>query len=234
MQNKTVFYPTLRLFIALVACLAAGSMLGGAQAQGTTDIAQVVNDVSKEHRVVRRVPEKFHITRNKLYSWVYGYHWVRDTTKHQWKRWAKTGVAGLLLQSDDRQCELLYSDFLEGRNHRTRLQNDLLNISQGRDSIRFEDHVLAVGGRKVKRRFNADSIFVLELPIEPMEQDSAIYTHCLRMYLTKGERLIDFIWFFTDQGYERRAEYLRALDGAVRYKRGRWKKPEWIRRQKEK
>ncbi len=200
----------------------------------TTDIVQVVNDVSKEHHVVRRVPEKFHITRNKLYSWVYGYHWVRDTTKHQWKRWAKTGVAGLLLQSDDRQCELLYSALLGGLNHRGWIQNDLLNISQGRDSIRFEDHVLAVGGRKVKRRFNADSIFVLELPIEPMEQDSAVYTHCLRMYLTKGERLIEFVWFFTDQGYERRAEYLRALDGAVRYKRGRWKKPEWIRRQKEK
>ncbi len=205
-----------------------------AAAQMTTDIVQVVNDVSKEHHVVRRVPEKFHITRNKLYSWVYGYHWVRDTTKHQWKRWAKTGVAGLLLQSDDRQCELLYSALLGGLNHRGWIQNDLLNISQGRDSIRFEDHVLAVGGRKVKRRFNADSIFVLELPIEPMEQDSAVYTHCLRMYLTKGERLIEFVWFFTDQGYERRAEYLRALDGAVRYKRGRWKKPEWIRRQKEK
>ncbi len=205
-----------------------------AAAQMTTDIVQVVNDVSKEHHVVRRVPEKFHITRNKLYSWVYGYHWVRDTTKHQWKRWAKTGVAGLLLQSDDRQCELLYSALLGGLNHRGWIQNDLLNISQGRDSIRFEDHVLAVGGRKVKRRFNADSIFMLELPIEPMEQDSAVYTHCLRMYLTKGERLIEFVWFFTDQGYERRAEYLRALDGAVRYKRGRWKKPEWIRRQKEK
>ncbi len=205
-----------------------------AAAQMTTDIAQVVNDVSKEHHVVRRVPEKFHITRNKLYSWVYGYHWVRDTTKHQWKRWAKTGVAGLLLQSDDRQCELLYSALLGGLNHRGWIQNDLLNISQGRDSIRFEDHVLAVGGRKVKRRFGADSMFLLELPIEPMEQDSAIYTHCLRMYLTKGERLIDFIWFFTDEGYERREEYLRVLDGAVRYKRGRWKKPEWIRRQKEK
>ena len=62
-----------------------------------------------------------------------------------------------------------------------------------------------------------------------MEQDSAIYTHCLRMYLTKGERLIDFIWFFTDQGYERRAEYLQALDGAVRYKRG---EPKWMIRRK--
>ena len=205
-----------------------------AAAQMTTNIVQVVNDVSKEHHVVRRVPEKFHITRNKLYSWVYGYHWVRDTTKHQWKQWAKTGAAGLLLQSDDRQCEVLYNAFLGGFDYRGWIQNDLLNISQGRDSIRFEKHVQAVGGRKVKRRFNADSIFVLELPIEPMEQDSAVYTHCLRMYLTKGERLIDFIWFFTDEGYERREEYLRALDGAVRYKRGRWKKPEWIRRQKEK
>ncbi len=223
--------PTVKLGLIL-SVLFGGSF--SAAAQMTTDIVQVVNDVSKEHHVVRRVPEKFHITRNKLYSWVYGYHWVRDTTKHQWKRWAKTGVAGLLLQSDDRQCELLYSALLGGLNHRGWIQNDLLNISQGRDSIRFEDHVLAVGGRKVKRRFNADSIFVLELPIEPMEQDSAVYTHCLRMYLTKGERLIEFVWFFTDQGYERRAEYLRALDGAVRYKRGRWKKPEWIRRQKEK
>ena len=201
-----------------------------AAAQMTTDIAQVVNDVSKEHRVVRRVPEKFHITRNKLYSWVYGYHWVRDTTKHQWKRWAKTGVAGLLLQSDDRQCELLYSDFLEGRNHRTRLQNDLLNISQGRDSIRFEDHVLAVGGRKVKRRFNADSIFVLKLPIEPQELAGETYTRCAMLYLSRKDRAyLGFTFLFTDEGYERRAEYLRALDGAVRYKRG---EPKWMIRRK--
>ena len=196
-----------------------------AAAQMTTDVAR---DVNEKYGIVRRIPETFHIA-HTFYSWPYGYVWERDTIQHTWTRWAKTGAWGFLFQSDDRQCELLYSDFLEGRNHRTRLQNDLLNISQGRDSIRFEDHVLAVGGQKVKRRFNADSIFVLELPIEPMVQDSAVYTHCLRMYLTKGERLIDFIWFFTDQGYERRAEYLQALDGAVRYKRG---EPKWMIRRK--
>ena len=222
-----------RLWI-IVSGMIVASSFSCISAQGTTDVAQVVNDASKEHRVVRQIPRNFHIAQKLIYFWKYGHSWRFDPLKGEWKQWAKTGAAGLLLQSDDRQCELLYSAFLGGINHRSWIKNDLLNISQGRDSIRFEDHVQAFGGRKVKRRFGADSMFLLELPIEPMEQDSAIYTHCLRMYLTKGERLIDFIWFFTDQGYERREEYLRVLDGAVRYKRGRWKKPEWIRRQKEK
>lgn len=199
-----------------------GGSIFGAAAQMTTDITQVVNEASEQHGVVRRIPEKFHVT-HMFYSWPYGYVWERDTIQHTWKRWAKTGAWGFLFQSDDRQCEVLYSNFLEGRKHRARLQNDLLNISQGRDDIRFEDHVLAVGGRKVKRRFNADSMFLVELSIEPMEQDSAIYTHCVRMYFTKGSRYIEFVWFFTDGGYERRAEYMRALDGAVYYKRERWR-----------
>ena len=206
-----------------------GCSIFGAKAQGTTDVFKVMNESSERHHVVRRIPEKFHITRNRLYSWVYGYRWVRDTAKHQWKWRNKTGAFGLLLQSDDWQCEVLYSAMLGGIKHRSWIENDLLNISQGQDDIRFEDHVQAVGGRKVKRRFNADSIFMLELPIEPMEQDSAVYTRCLRMYLTQGERHIDFVWFFTDEGYERRAEYMRALDGAVCYKRGRWRhKPEQV------
>lgn len=200
-------------------------------AQGTTDVFKVMNESSERHHVVRRIPEKFHITRNRLYSWVYGCHWVRDTKTHTWKRGNKTGAFGLLLQSDDRQCELLYSAMLGGINPRSWIENDLLNISQGQDDIRFEDHVQVVGGRKVKRRFNADSIFVLELPIDPMEQDSAVYTHCIRTYLAKGDRHIDFVWFFTDEGYARRGEYMKALDGAVYYKRGQQKKPEWIRRQ---
>lgn len=184
---------------------------------------ELADFASKESHVIRKIPKGFHIADTSVYFWAYGYQWVRDTTKHQWKRWAKTGAFGLLLQSDDRQSEVLYS-CNGGTKYRVWIESDLLNISQGQDSIRFEEHVRVVSGREVKRRFHADSIFVLELPIEPMEQDGAVYTRCIRMYLTKGERHINFVWFFTDEGYERREEYIRALDGAVYYKRGKWHK----------
>lgn len=218
--------------LGLVLSVLLGGSIFGAVAQTTANIVEQMNEISERYFIVRQIPEKFHVT-HTFYSWPYGYVWERDTVQHTWKRWAKTGAWGFLFQSDDRQSEVLYSDFFDGWQPRASLQNDLLNISQGQDGIRFEDHVQAFGGRKVRRRFNADSIFVLELPIEPMEQDSAVYTRCVRMYFTKGDhRYIEFVWFFTDEGYARRAEYMKALDGAVYYTRGRRNKPEWIRRQK--
>ena len=150
---------------------------------------------------------------------------MRDTAKRTWKRWVRTGAFGLLLQSDDRQSVVLYSGILGGTKHRVWIENDLLNISQGQDTIRFEEHVRVVSGREVKRRFHADSIFVLELPIEPQTLADESYTRCAMLYLSrKGRAYMGFAFFFTEEGYRRKAEYMSALDGAVCYEWGRWHK----------
>ena len=175
--------------------------------------------VSRRHRVIRRIPRGFHVEQKLIHLWKYGYSWTFDSLNDSWKRFSKTGQVGALLRSDDRQCEVIYSVALVFDNHRSWLRNDLLNISQGQDTARFEDHVTVMTGQAV-RPFNADSIFLLELPIEPMERDGSLYTRCVRMYLTrKGHTFLDFVWFFTDEGYARRQEYLRAIEGKVYFKK---------------
>lgn len=251
MQNKTVFYPTLKLFIALVACLAADSMLGSLQAQAASfDRVEQFNSV---YHVERTVPVGF--TAIEEFACV-----ILDTSWDKRRdlggRWVKSrqriGLCGTLLQSDDRHCALLFNDIIDMQfyrrpdiatfrdayteqrwGHRGEILA-ILMAQLGTADFRYEELVSVVAGREARRRFGADSIFTFEVPIEPQELAGETYTRCVMLYLSRKDRAyLGFTFLFTDEGYERRAEYLRALDGAVRYKRGRWKKPEWIRRQKE-
>ena len=165
------------------------------------------------------------------------------------KTWQRIGLCGTLLQSDDRQCAVVYHDiidlqfyrrpdtetfrgaYVEQRwGHRGEILA-ILMAQLGTADFRYEDHVSVVAGREARRRFGADSIFTFEVPVEPQTLAGETYTRCVMIYLSReGRAYMGFTFFFTDEGYERRAEYMRALDGAVRYKRG---EPKWmIRRMK--
>lgn len=186
----------------------------------TVSAVKAARQVSRQTHVVRRIPRDFHIAQKQIYLWKWDNNGKSDSLTGSVKRWARSCQVGLLLQSDDLQCEVIYSvAYGTGSNYRSWIKYDLLDISQGQDTARFEDHVTVMTGQAV-RPFNADSMFLLELPIEPMERDGSLYTRCVRMYLTrKGHTFLDFVWFFTDEGYARRQEYLRAIEGKVYFKK---------------
>ena len=209
----------------------------GAAAQ--TGLSPCLDSVADRFHVVRNVPEGFQF-REEFTIVKFDTLWRKH--RELGGIWMKgkgiTGVVGALLQSDDRQCAVIYDVIdiyqFNGRGsqrwmHRSLMLNYLL-AQLGTADFRYEDHVSVVAGREARRRFGADSIFTFEVPVKPQTLAGETYTRCAMLYLSRKDRAyLGFTFFFTDEGYERRAEYLSALDGAVWYKRGRWRhKPEQV------
>lgn len=205
---------------------------------------------SDEYHIKRNVPQGFRF----IHAWktlIFDTCWEkrRDLGGIWVKSRHKVAAVGALLQSDDRQCEVIYHYIIEGQFHGARNpvsyrgaymeqrwgHRDVilgyLMAQLGRSDIDFDDYVIVTSGREARRRFNADSVFVFEVPIKPQHWDGEVYTHCVSMYLSRKNRAyLGFVWLFTDEGYKRRQHYMDALEGNVAYKKGCWRKPEWIRK----
>lgn len=234
-----------------VVCLAivlSCCTLGYVRAQDT--LPARVESFTSTYHVKRTIPEGFHFVQD-CKALVFDTCW--DMRRDLGGIWVKSGhkiaAYGVLLQSDDKQCEVIYNDiidlqfyrrpnvltyrgiYLEQKwGHREEILA-ILMAQLGRSDIDFDDYVTVTSGREARRRFNADSVFVFEVPIEPQHWDGEDYTHCISMYLSRKDRAyMGFVWLFTDEGYKRRQKYMDALEGNVAYKKGHWRKPDWIRR----
>ena len=203
------------------------------------------------------IAERYHLTRTAPA----GFRWLTDhefiPTGSSWtvdpetaqgvkKEGARAGVLGTLFQSADRNCALVYEDIYDFQfyapdlaafrrhqpQYRTHMSH-LLASRLNRTDFRLEDYVTSLSPKIARRTFRADSVLFLELPIEPITRDSATYTHCIYQVLVRKEHAyMGFAWFLTPEGYGRRTEYMQALEGAIRYRPGRWRnQPEWIERQ---
>lgn len=205
---------------------------------------------SDEYHVKRNVPQGFRLMEdNKALIFDTCWNLRRDLGGIWKKSKVRTAVIGVLLQSDDKQCEVIYNDiidlqfyrrpnvltyrgiYLEQKwGHRGAILA-ILMAQFNRSDLDFDYYVTVTSGREARRRFNADSVFVFEVPIEPQHWDGEVYTHCISMYLSRKNRAyLGFVWLFTDEGYKRRQQYMDALEGNVAYKKGCWRKPEWIRK----
>lgn len=205
---------------------------------------------SAEYHVKRTVPPGFRFVQDWK-GLVFDTCWdMRRDLGGIWvKSWHPIAAVGVLLQSDDRQCEVIYHFMMEGQfinvpnpttyrgayleqrwGHRDVILAYLM-AQLGRSDIDFDDYVTVTSGRQARRRFNADSVFVFEVPIKPQHWDGEVYTHCIPMYLSRKDRAyMGFIWLFTDEGYKHRQQYMDALEGNVAYLKGRWHKPDWVKR----
>lgn len=227
---------------------------GYTRGQGTdvpAAVGHALDSVAERYHLVRTAPAGFRWLKDREFIFT-GNSWSVDpeTGRGVKNEAVRAGISGTLFQSEDRKCEVLYEDIFDvqfyhvsdpaafrgfhhqlHRNHILHLLASRLN----RTDIRFEDYVISLPLKISRRTFRADSVFYFELPIESISRDSATYTHCIHQVLVrKGRAYMGFAWLFTREGYVRRAEYMRALEGAVYYRPGRWRnKPEWIRRQKE-
>lgn len=222
--------------------------IGYIRAQDTLP-SRVISE-SKMYHVKRMIPKGFHLQEdNKAIIFDTSWNLRRDLGGIWKKSKVRTATIGVLFQSDDRQCEVIYNDIIDMQfyvrpmtinyrgvyteqrwGHRGAILA-ILMAQLGRSDIDFDDYVTVTSGREARRRFNADSVFVFEVPIEPQHWDGEVYTHCVSMYLSRKNRAyMGFVWLFTDEGYKRRQEYMDALEGNVAYKKGYWRKPEWIRK----
>jgi hypothetical protein len=83
-------------------------------------------------------------------------------------------------------------------------------------NFNFNDRVTIIAGKKAKEMFNADSIFIYNLPLQKPYNEK--YTYCVGMALTKQDRdTLFFKWFFTPEGKKRQKKYLNKLRKHVWY-----------------
>lgn len=82
--------------------------------------------------------------------------------------------------------------------------------------LHFEDHVSVYSGRRVKNYFNADSVFLYNIPLKkPYRQD---YNHCTGMIITKaGHPHFQLLWLFSERGKMNEKRYFRRLRKSIRY-----------------
>ena len=101
------------------------------------------------------------------------------------------------------------------------------NTAANIDTFKVDKYVTFVAGRKVYEMFNADSMYILNLPnadsvyiinkeIEKLR--SKKFPYCTSLYITKdGRATFDVKLFFTPKGMKKRDMYIEKLKGNVWY-----------------
>ena len=85
-------------------------------------------------------------------------------------------------------------------------------ILNGNNDFHFDDFVTTVSGLKVKEWFNADSVYIMDFPMEPIFQDGETYTHGTLMFISRNSgRVLMYGWLFTDEGAKRKLSYMEKL-----------------------
>lgn len=91
----------------------------------------------------------------------------------------------------------------------------------------FNDYVTTIAGKKARELFNADSIYIYDLPnpdsvcfydasLERLRKER--YPHCTGILISKANRAsIDLKLFFTDKGKENMDEHLNMLEKQIWY-----------------
>jgi hypothetical protein len=91
----------------------------------------------------------------------------------------------------------------------------------------FNGYVTVLSGKKAKEMFNADSLYIYDIPAadsvffidESLEKlRKRKYPYCAGLVLIKNERVVlDFKFFFTEKGNRKKEEYFNMLSKKVWY-----------------
>lgn len=91
----------------------------------------------------------------------------------------------------------------------------------------FNDYVTIITGKKPREMFNADEIFIYDLPkgdsvfffdesLEKMRKEK--YPYCTGVYINKnGTSTLDFKFFFTEKGLKKKKKYIAMLNKNIWY-----------------
>lgn len=185
--------------------------------------------VSKKFGITCNIPDKF----TDLNIYYIAWKVRKDEAKF-------TGsMYGPIFLSDDKQCILMYSGQpWYGLNSRSQITAEIktaldLYYCHGHplnnDSARmdFNGYVTIVAGKKAREMFNADSIYIYDIPdgdsvcfldesLEKMRK--GIYLYCTGLFISRKDRCtIDIKLLFTKEGKKREDEYINLLSKQIWY-----------------
>lgn len=85
-----------------------------------------------------------------------------------------------------------------------------------RDSIDLDNHLTIVAGKEARTMFNADSVFIYDIPLVETYKDK--YVHCTGMVISKRNRPTMLMkWFFTEKGKKREKKYFDSFHKTIWY-----------------
>ena len=163
---------------------------------------------------------------------------------------------GPVLQSKDKECILIYKTYplftpedlhkLLGwtKNddaHRHFISSELGTVYGYCDELArplpgktfpFDEYVSVLPEKTARKWFNADSVFVYDLPVDDPFQ--SIYNHCTGVVITKkGRTGFSLKLYFTDEGKKHEKRYLQSLRKTIWYRDTDWKYDRKIDKQAE-
>jgi len=132
-----------------------------------------------------------------------------------------------VFESGDKQCKVLYNvlpscpeyNLVTYREKMWREFNSMLN---SKDFV-LDDYLRILSTEEARKRFNADSIFLYNVPKTMFDKCDEKFTHCTRMVITRQNRpILDLVWYFTDAGKKKEEKYMQKINKHIWYNDDNW------------
>jgi hypothetical protein len=133
----------------------------------------------------------------------------------------------LVFESGDKQCKVLYNLLPEypaecSCSKCSRMYRELNSVLNTDDFV-LDNYLRILPHEEAQKRFNADSIFMYDLPTTVFDTGDERFIHCTRMFITKENRpSLDVVWYFTDKGKEKKEKYMQKMNKRIWYNDGNW------------
>lgn len=159
--------------------------------------------------------------------------------------WGPNGTKGVgfryrsVLQSKDKECLIMYpnisllvDDKIKWNEDLSRVQmigeiNRALGLADKKrtdtDPITFDfdKYVKVLIGKDARKRFNADTVFIAQIPLSKPYLEK--YPYCTGIYVCKKQRPpLFFKYFFSEEGKSNESSYLDEFYKTVRYRNENW------------
>ena len=85
------------------------------------------------------------------------------------------------------------------------------------EGFNLDDYITVISGEKAKSKFNADSVYIYNIPLDKPFREK--YTYRVGMILSKKNRVtMLFKWYFTEKGKLNDDQYIRLINNTINYK----------------
>lgn len=170
-------------------------------------VSAALDSVGAIYNIKYGMPEDFYEL-DKVQSWTPVY----TDGRFGWLYWE--------FESKDNECKVLYrllpSDIEIGH----RVDSALKNIYGTEDDAKNK-YLRVFPLKKARESFNADSVFLYEVPTAQPARWDAKYTYCTQMLIYKvGRPNIELVWYFTEKGKKKEKRYMRKVDKRIWFNEG--------------
>lgn len=128
-----------------------------------------------------------------------------------------------VFESKDRQCKVLYRILpLDWRPHEERNRVGMKNI-YGTEEDQRDKYLRVFPDKRARESFNADSVFLYDVPTAEPDRCDERFTHCTQMLIFRqGRPMPELVWYFTDEGKKNEQKYMRKVHKRIWFKNGDW------------